>query len=154
VVFVGEGYARRHELLAPLREFGLHIWGPGWEPLADCVRARRLPAAETAGVYAAAGVVVNCNHPQSITGTNARTYEAPGAGALLITDDKPAVRAQFAAGRELVIYRDGGELRERVAHYLAHPDEAAAIAAAGQRRVAAEHTYAQRLRELLARVAD
>jgi spore maturation protein CgeB len=45
--------------------------------------------------------------------------------------------------------RDAGELRERVRHYLAHPDERAALAAAGRRRVLAEHTYRHRMERLL-----
>jgi spore maturation protein CgeB len=44
------------------------------------------------------------------------------------------------------------ELRDRIDYFLAHPDERAAVAAAGRRRALAEHTYKARMGELLEEV--
>jgi spore maturation protein CgeB len=79
---------------------------------------------------------------------NMRLYEATGVGSLLLTDAKRNLSELFEVGREVVAYRDEDELVEAVGHYLAHEDERAAIAAAGQRRTLADHTYAVRMREL------
>lgn len=79
---------------------------------------------------------------------NMRLYEATGVGSLLLTDAKRNLGELFEIGREVVAYRDENELVEAVEHYLAHEDERAAVAGAGQRRTLREHTYAVRMREL------
>ena len=79
---------------------------------------------------------------------NMRLYEATGVGSLLLTDAKRNLGELFDVGREVVAYRNEDEFVGAVEHYLAHEDERAAIAAAGQRRTLGEHTYAARLREL------
>ncbi|MGH3008132.1 MAG: glycosyltransferase family protein [Gaiellaceae bacterium] len=80
---------------------------------------------------------------------NMRLYEATGVGSLLLTDTKQNLDELFEVGREVVAYRDENELVEAVEYYLAHEDERAAIAAAGERRTLREHTYAVRMRELV-----
>lgn len=79
---------------------------------------------------------------------NMRLYEATGVGSLLLTDAKQNLGELFDVGREVVAYRDENELVEAIEYYLAHEDERAAIAAAGQERTLREHTYAVRMREL------
>ncbi len=76
---------------------------------------------------------------------NMRLFEATGCGALLITDHKDNLADLFDIGREIVAYRSPEEALALVKYYLAHPDEARAIAQAGQARTLREHTYAQRL---------
>ena len=80
---------------------------------------------------------------------NMRLYEATGVGSLLLTDAKNNLGELFDVGREVVAYRDEEELIEAVEHYLAHEDERATIAAAGQQRTLRDHTYGVRMRELL-----
>jgi hypothetical protein len=79
---------------------------------------------------------------------NMRLYEATGVGSLLLTDAKQNLGDLFDVGREVVAYRDENELVEAVEHYLAHEDERAAVAAAGQQRTLREHSYAVRMQEL------
>ena len=79
---------------------------------------------------------------------NMRLYEATGVGTLLLTDDKRNMTDLFDVGEEVVVYRDEDELVRLIDHYLSHEDERAAIAAAGQRRTLAEHTYAHRMQDL------
>lgn len=79
---------------------------------------------------------------------NMRLYEATGVGSLLLTDAKENLGELFDVGREVVAYRDENELVEAIEHYLAHDDERAAVAAAGQRRTLRENSYAVRMQEL------
>lgn len=79
---------------------------------------------------------------------NMRLYEATGCGALLLTDEKDNLAQLFEPGREVVTYRTPDEAVEKIRHYIARPEEAAAIAAAGQARTLREHTYPQRMEEL------
>jgi len=80
---------------------------------------------------------------------NMRLYEATGVGAMLITDRKDNLRDLFAVGKEVVAYSSKEEASELINYYLHHPDEAAMIAAAGQQRTLSEHTYYQRMKELV-----
>ena len=80
---------------------------------------------------------------------NMRLYEATGVGALLLTDRKDNLGDLFEIGKEVVAYSSAEAAAELIRYYLAHPDEAQAIARAGQARTLREHTYAQRMQELV-----
>lgn len=80
---------------------------------------------------------------------NMRLYEATGTGAMLLTDDKDNLGELFDVGREVVSYRTADEAVALIRHYSENPDEAAAIARAGQQRTLREHTYAKRMEELV-----
>jgi hypothetical protein len=81
---------------------------------------------------------------------NMRLFEGTGVGALLLTDAKQNLGELFDVGREVLAYHDERELADAVEHYLAHDDERAAIAAAGQKRTLEVHTYSVRMEELAA----
>ena len=80
---------------------------------------------------------------------NMRLYEATGMGAMLLTDKKDNLSDLFSVGKEVVAYESIAEACEIVRHYVAHPSEAAAIAQAGQSRTLRDHTYGQRMTELV-----
>jgi len=79
---------------------------------------------------------------------NMRLYEATGVGTLLLTDRKDNLGELFEVGKEIVVYSTQEEAAELVRYYIDHPDEAIAIASAGQNRTLSEHTYAHRMKEL------
>ncbi|MDO9438430.1 glycosyltransferase [Hydrogenophaga sp.] len=79
---------------------------------------------------------------------NMRLYEATGVGSLLITDRKDNLDELFEIGKEVVAYDSPEEAAELIRHYIAHPQEAQAIAKAGQARTLREHTYKHRMEEL------
>jgi hypothetical protein len=80
---------------------------------------------------------------------NMRLFEATGVGALLVTDWKVNLHEMFEPGKEVVAYRSAEECVELIRYYLEHGDEREAIASAGQRRTLREHTYYQRMQELV-----
>ncbi|MEY2859805.1 MAG: hypothetical protein RL392_263 [Pseudomonadota bacterium] len=80
---------------------------------------------------------------------NMRLYEATGVGTLLITDRKDNLDELFEVGKEVVAYSSPEEAAELIRYYIAHPDEAHAIALAGQARTLREHTYQRRMEELV-----
>jgi hypothetical protein len=85
---------------------------------------------------------------------NMRLYEATGVGTLLVTDSKVNLHEMFAPGREIVTYQNADECRDRIRYYLKHEDERAAIARAGQQRTHREHTYRQRMEQLVSMVGS
>lgn len=80
---------------------------------------------------------------------NMRLYEATGVGSLLITDKKDNLNDLFEIGKEVIAYSTQEEAAELIRYYLAHPDEAEAIAKAGQARTLRDHTYKHRMKELM-----
>jgi hypothetical protein len=80
---------------------------------------------------------------------NMRLYEATGMGAMLITDAKANLQELFDVGKEVVTYDSAEDAAEKISYYSAHPAERDAIAHAGQARTLREHTYEQRMRELV-----
>ena len=95
---------------------------------------------------------ITINHHESWAGphaNNLRLFEATGVGALLLTDWKQDLHKLFEPGREVVAYRSPEECCELIAYYLAHDRERKTIAATGQARTLREHTYFQRMQELL-----
>lgn len=80
---------------------------------------------------------------------NMRLYEATGVGSLLITDRKDNLGELFEVGKEVVAYSSPEEAAELIHYYLAHPEEAQAIARAGQARTLRDHTYKRRMEELV-----
>ncbi len=80
---------------------------------------------------------------------NMRLYEATGVGSMLLTDRKDNLHELFDIDREVVAYSSKEEAAEMVRYYLDHPDEMASIAQAGQARTLREHTYGQRMQELV-----
>lgn len=79
---------------------------------------------------------------------NMRLFEATGMGALLMTEAARNLPGLFEPGIEVVTYDGLDDLVEKLRHYERHDDERLAIAAAGQRRTLAEHTYRHRIAEL------
>ncbi|MFE1600661.1 CgeB family protein [Methylobacterium sp. ID0610] len=71
-----------------------------------------------------------------------RVFEAAGAGACLITDAWTGLDMFLTPDEEVLVARDGADVAAHVAALT--PERAAAIGAAGRRRILAEHTYARR----------
>jgi spore maturation protein CgeB len=85
-----------------------------------------------------------------INGVNTRAFELAAAGACQVADFKEDLATLFKPGEEVVVYRDLGELRRLLDHYLARPEEARAIGDNARRRALAEHTLRHRVEEMLA----
>ena len=95
---------------------------------------------------------ITLNHHINVAGlyaNNMRLFEATGVGTLLITDWKVNLHEMFEIGKEVVAYRTPEECIELIQYYLEHNEEREAIAMAGQRRTLREHTYYQRMQELV-----
>ena len=75
-----------------------------------------------------------------------RVFEAAGAAACLITDAWEGVEQFFEPDEEVLVAHDGIEVAAYVRSLT--PERARAIGKAAYRRVLADHTYAQRARQV------
>ncbi len=157
--FVG-GISRHHGKAVPLLEYlatntPIEIFGYGAKTLPRSSPIRRRHHGEVWGLdmyRALARSKVTLNRHITVAENNAnnmRLYEATGVGSLLITDRKDNLGEIFEVGKEVVAYSSQEEAAELIRYYLAHPDEAQAIARAGQARTLREHTYRHRMEELV-----
>lgn len=80
---------------------------------------------------------------------NLRLFEATGVGTMLMTDWKVNLHEMFEPGKEVVTYRSPEECAQLIQYYLGHDEEREAIARAGQQRTLQEHTFYNRMEELI-----
>jgi spore maturation protein CgeB len=157
--FVG-GISRHHGGAIPLLEYlaeqsDMHVFGYGVDSLPAPSPVRQRHGGEVWGMdmyKALARSHITLNRHINVAENNAnnmRLYEATGVGAMLLTDRKDNLHELFEIGKEAVTYSSKEEAAEMVRHYLSHPQEAEQIAKAGQARTLREHTYAQRMQELV-----
>lgn len=80
---------------------------------------------------------------------NMRLFEATGMGALLITDWKKNLPDLFEPDKEVITYKTPEECVEKVKYYLENDKEREMIARAGQERTLKDHTFENRMKELI-----
>lgn len=80
-----------------------------------------------------------------------RYWEVPAHGCMLLAE-RPPIRIpfNFQDGQSAVFFDDLADLEAKLAHYLEHPDRAAAIALRGHEHLKRFHTASARAAQLLA----
>ena len=99
--------------------------------------------------YPATRVNFNCTSQQMKGAVNQRVFDVPVCGGFLLTDHRRQMEDLFEPGREIVCYREPGEIQDLVRHYLARDDARRAVTEAARKRILAEHTYDLRLASLV-----
>jgi spore maturation protein CgeB len=170
VSFVGQPHGNRREVIEAVQAAGIDVrcFGNGWE-------GGRLGHEEMVRTFSTSRINLNLANsstpnptlrrrvgayargrrpdiavrPSQIKG---RTFEVPGSGGFLLTDRVAHLERYFDIGREIAVFSSTDELIEQARFWLTHPDERAAVADAGYRRVRAEHTYDHRFAEIFAAI--
>lgn len=130
------------------------IWSPNVDHLSSISPIRKVYMGQAWGrdmyeILHHSKITLNHHGDYLPYATNCRLYEATGVGTLLITDWKVNLHEIFEPGKEVVAYRTPEECAELIQYYLEHDEEREAIARAGQERTLREHTYYQRMQELV-----
>jgi len=147
---------RRFEFVKALAKTGLpvRICGLGWD--ADLYRFKRatyegaVPMSRMSELMRASRIVLNTNGNFG-GGSHERPLSALLAGAAVFSDYSRFYGQAFEEGREMSLFRwmdlKGG--MDLLADLAANPGKAHDTAAAGQRRVLAEHTWDSRIEVVL-----
>ncbi|MGZ8462658.1 MAG: CgeB family protein [Candidatus Deferrimicrobiaceae bacterium] len=159
--FMGAGYYNRRKFFNALLGRPFKIWGTEWpegEPLSRHVQeeGRRIDSADTARIFNATDVNVNLHSSVSQEGVNPfgdfvnpRTFEIAACSAFQLVDHRSLLPELFVPGEEVACFSGKEEFLEMTDYYLAHPAERAVYAGKAMRRVLKEHTYRDRMRELI-----
>ena len=132
----------------------LDIWGNGVDQFPDSSAIHQHYHGEAWGTdmfTALARSKITVNNHIGIAenfANNMRLYEATGMGCLLLSDRKSNIEDMFEPGREIVCYDSPEECLDLTRYYSKNEAERERIAAAGQRRTLAEHSYMNRAAEL------
>ncbi len=154
---VGEMAAseKRLGLLTALAPLGVTVWGDtGWSVLA--ARGVRFRGAAGHGkelnrVFAGAAIVLDVGRIFQNEIVTLRVFEGLACGRFVLTEASPDLFRCFRVGEELESYANLDELRDKASHYLAHPEQARAIAERGREAVRGRHSLALRLSHMLKR---
>lgn len=153
VTFIGSAYGARPRWIAALARRGIEVecFGHGWP--AGPVAAADIPRIVRESVvslnFADAGPHGLGFHAIGERQIKARTFEVPGAGGFLLTENVHGLADYYEPGEEVAVFEGIDDVAAQIRYLLAHPDARDRIALAGHRRTAREHTYEHRFREIL-----
>ncbi|HDY72373.1 MAG TPA: hypothetical protein ENH50_11995 [Nitrospirae bacterium] len=99
--------------------------------------------------YNACKINFNATSLQMLGSVNQRVFDVPACGSFLLTDHQEAIEELFDVGKEVVTYRDRGEIPDLLRFYLRNPKEREVIARKGRERILREHTYRHRLNSMI-----
>ncbi len=160
VSFLGAGYPNRRRAFKSLMGYDFKIWGTEWdgcEELKSLVQmeGRRVTPEEGVKIFNASAINLNLhssvNAEQEVVQgdfVNPRTFELAACGAFQLVDRRGLLPELFAAD-EIVTFEDLDELKQKIDYFLSRPREREEIARRSRQRVLSEHTYEQRMKDLL-----
>jgi len=153
IALVGTRTDLREKIVRELADLPLHVFGPGWTKIRIDGRVRLNPPAfgeRTNEIYNRALINLNIHNWLGRGGAmNLRLFEVPAAGAFLLTDPVDEIREYFVEDEHLACWRGVDELRAKLEHYVARPEECERIARAGREHFLAHHSYPVRARRVL-----
>ncbi|MGD0920773.1 MAG: glycosyltransferase [Terriglobia bacterium] len=150
---MGSLHYYRAQMLEDFAGCDLKVWGrncPPWlkSPVRELYANCYVAEYQKARAFLSTKIVLNTMMYSEIEGVNCALFEIAGCGAFQIADWKPALPELFEPEVEIVTFRTGQELKEKVDHYLAHPEERLQIAMRAHIRAHREHTYQIRLEKM------
>ncbi len=166
-LFIGNWDPEREAVLdavakrLPLHIFGSHYWATRTHPASLARRAwqgRILSGVESAEEFRGAAVTLNLLRSQHTIdgrpdGLIMRHFEVPGAGGFLLSTRSSGATSYFPEGTRGAYFADANDCGEVVKAWLGQSARRARIAAEARDYVCAGHTYAHRMRELIALVS-
>lgn len=184
IVYLGANLVKKRrifkEVLRPLsKRYKVGIFGPGWtmkdkilaalqfafrraklRRLAEIANQMRItvPAEDENKLYSSAKISLNF-HEREEDGSqpnyivNQRAFKIAACGGFQICDYVPALRKYFSED-EVVMATTPGDFIEKVGYFLSNDNQREAIAKKGSARSLRDHTFHNRVQEVIALVTD
>jgi hypothetical protein len=155
IAFIGAGYDpdRARLLVEVARHFDLRVWGPGWEEWKGKLNwtGRSVERNEFAAVCSSTKIMLGINPTKGSGGSfiSDRLWMVMLAGAFHLGQRSRPIDELLIEGRHVAWYDDVTSCIEKCEYYLAHSAERDEIRLEGERYVRANHTYDQRIINVL-----
>lgn len=161
VSFVGAGYFNRRHFFPKLIDFDLKIWGNEWEGASVIskyiqMEGERVSTEDTVKIFNASKVNINLHSSKQHEDVNPygdfvnpRTFELASCGAFQLVDFRSDLSRFFEIDKEIICFKGVNEAREKIRYYLAHPDERQRLSENARIRALKEHTYKNRMEEMM-----
>ncbi|MCB0359029.1 MAG: glycosyltransferase, partial [Bdellovibrionales bacterium] len=161
ISFVGAGYNNRRQSFAGLVRKNLRIWGTEWPRMYPFDRmvqdaGRRVTPEEYVKIFNASTINLNLHSSTERDGVepfgdfvNPRTFELAACGAFQLVDERKHLSDMFEIGSELATFTSIPEMEEKIDYYMSNPRARHEIQQASRARVLRDHTYQQRVKQLL-----
>ncbi len=147
---------RRRALIELSKYYHVNVYSNS--DVSDMVRIRYCGSvdywSEMPKVFRASKINLNFTIPNIKSGIPLRVWDVLGSGGFLLTNYQAELPYFFEEGKDLVCFDGVEDLREKVGYYLEHEEERRAIAESGYRKVKETHLYIERIRTMLAQVAE
>jgi len=155
----------------PLRKYyDLKLYGQDWSikdrflgfiqkigqyfniPYIRSIQKSKLNLDDERKIYSSAKICINIHedYQKKYGGDcNERTFKIPLCGGFEITDDVSCIRKYFKEGKEIIIAKDEKDWFEKIDYYIKNPEKRLPIIEAGRKMVLAEHTYHNRVKQII-----
>jgi spore maturation protein CgeB len=153
----GNLYPSRIALYKHLTQYDFKMWGskPSYwlniPEIQKIITGKVVFNNEKSKAFQAAKICLNNMHLAEIDGVNKRTFEIPACGGFQIATYNNEINNLFEEGKEIVTYKTYDDLIEKIDYYLDPKNEVERkkIADAGHARATKDHTYENRLNEII-----
>ena len=156
IAFIGTGYdaSRAAVLLELARHYDVRVYGPAWDEWKAALRwnGRAIEGNEFAQVCSSSAITLGINPSRASGGssyTSDRTWMVILAGAFYLGQGTPGVTQFLRDGEHCAWYSDVADCVEQAARYLRDAAARERIRTKGEYFVRANHTYDQRIGNLL-----
>jgi hypothetical protein len=155
ITFVGTWDREREKSLEGLSDLNLGIWGPYWNRvsrksgLAMCVRGGAVDLTVMEKIYRSSKVVINLMRPQNHLSHNMKTFEIPAMGGFMLAPGTMEHMEIFEEGKEVAFYDSMEAMRKKAIYFSENDKERAAMARLARQKVLSNHTYIDRMRQLI-----
>ncbi len=149
----GQDWTRKDRLLGFIQKIGQYFN----LPLLRSIQKPKLKLEDESKIYSSAKICINVHedYQKSFGGDcNERTFKIPLCGGFEISDAVPCLEKYFRVGKEIVLAKDKKEWFSQIDYYLKNPKEKIPIIEAGQKRVLKNHTYHNRVEQIIKIYAD
>lgn len=160
VGFIGSHAPVRAGMIAHLIQNGIPVavYGDGWADKAfwNIIRPHHRGPSRYGDEYVKTvngmGIALHFLRHENRDEQDSRTFEIPACGAFMVAERSPKHEEFFRENEEAVFFDTAEKLLEKVRYYLARPEEAKRIAAAGRQRcVVSGYDHHSRIKDLLNR---
>jgi len=144
----GEDWTRLDRSLGFVQKVGQYFNIPGLKS----VRKAKINREDEGAIYASSTISINVHeeHQRKFGwDCNERTFKIPFCNGFEISDNIACIHKYFKVGEEIIVAENKQDWFDKIDYYIKNPDERLEIIAKGKARVAKDHTYHNRVEQII-----